>query len=290
MSGSLIWESALTDQPTTEFALAEGLISIGLRNGLVQTFDAQTGAARWEFASGDYVEGAISVADGVVIVTNRARVVQALGLQTGSLRWEFRADGGGLPGTVQGAPPQGAPWTPALITENAVVVGQTANLAWTIISIDLESGEARWRTDLPVENNFIAHNLHFTPTDDGVLAWAGTESLALLDEESGEELAITTIDGGVAGAQYAIARDAVYWVTSGPPRMVASDIETGDQQWEIDLPGGANEILYEPLVTGGSVYVGGLTGNLTAVGSMSDSAKATEQSTHIEVLPQHHSF
>ncbi len=285
LSGDLIWESALPDQPTAEFAYSEGLILIGLRNGLVQMFDAQSGVATWEFDTGEYVEGAIAVSNGVVIVTNRARTVQALDLQTGARQWEFRAESGGMPSTVQGAPSQGAPWTPPMVTEEAVNAGHSANGVWTVVSIDLGSGEERWRTDLLVENNFISNNLHFIPIDEGILAWASADSLVLLDGASGAELEATTIDGGILGAQYAIARDAVYWVATGPPRMVASGLETGEQLWAVELPGGANEILYEPLVAGGTVYVGGLSGNLTAIGSESDSAIDREQSTEIaEVL------
>jgi outer membrane protein assembly factor BamB len=135
-TGDMRWKFELPDNRTlkgirSSAAADSGRIVFGADDGMVYSFDGETGARKWTFDTGAPVFASPLIVAGRVFVGNRRGVVYALDVATGRQAWK----------TPTGA----AIYANAVPAGHIIIVG---NLAGDALGIRESDGTILWRTGL----------------------------------------------------------------------------------------------------------------------------------------------
>lgn len=199
-------------------------------NGLVRAFDAETGEERWRRGDERWSDGVPPVVgpDGNRLFLAAGEHVYELDPETGETRFSRR-----LFGRIVG-----------LSYRPPVVYATTES--GEVYAVSDDDGTGYWRTDLPDATNAA-------PT---VL---GRETLVSCYDGNVYVLGRRgqvkrTLDAGFGGAERSLAlTDGTVYAVVGSS-LVATGLDSGDLQWQMDLGVAPNN---PPAVVGDTVYVGG---------------------------------
>ncbi|MFC7237767.1 PQQ-binding-like beta-propeller repeat protein [Saliphagus sp. GCM10025317] len=245
--GSERWRTRTTVAQSSP-AVAEGLVLVGGHGGPLLALDATTGEQRWSFGNSSYYEGSPTVADGTVFTAARAPeggLIFALNATDGSVEWSVEADVPGSPMEVTG-----------VAVANGVAyfgVGTDASEG-ALYAVDANTGDQRWRVDLPRAGRNPG-NLSTPTIDDGQVFFATNNALFAFTpdgtERWREELSGFT-PRFFTEQSPAVADGSVYFLDGDG--LIAVDSATSDRQWRF-APSSVT-VSSSPVLVDGAVYVG----------------------------------
>lgn len=228
--------------------IAGGVLATIDADGVVATFDAQTGARRWsvsirpEKERGDAPGGGVALDGGRVYVGTGYAEVLALNAADGSILWRRKVSG-----PVRGAPTVAGGRVYALTLDNQVAAlsPDDGALLWShsgiVESAGLLGGNSVAVSGALVAVPYSSGELYGLRADNGWPLWQESLAAARIIGSMG---ALSDIRGLPV-----IDRGAVYAV-SNAGRIMAVDERTGGRLWERDIGGSQT-----PWVAGEQVFV-----------------------------------
>src|SRR6185369_11013433 len=157
------------DRKSVQFtpAVADGLVYVGARDGILYAIDATSGKEKWRSDQQASWVTAPAVADGLVFApSSDARFIQAVYTKTGVEAWRV---------------PNAAPvWSPPAVAGGLVYIG---DFLGNVRALDEKTGKDRWtyRVDGPVLGGAV-------PVPGGLLVGSGDGALYALNTNTGEPL------------------------------------------------------------------------------------------------------
>ena len=274
---------------TSSPAVARGKVYFGSGDGNVYAVDAATGVLQWKFPTGDVVHASPAVVDGMVYIGSWDSRLYALDAETGQPRWTFEA--GQDPVIHNQVGFQGSP----AVVDGVVYVGcRDAH----VYALDAATGRKKW--DYPTSKSWVIG----TPAVRDGVVWVGTSDSSrfmALDARTGR-LRFNFKAGAYVFSSAAIAGDRVVF-GSHNGRLYALDTKSGTQAWDFETQAAQQDpmhvlnpdgtlgdaifapvfgdfqdmyisflrfvsigaIMSSPAIDRGTVYVGGMDGNLYAL-------------------------
>lgn len=116
------------------------------------------------------------------------------------------------------------------------------------------------RADLAWDTTLDVRGLSSPTASAGTLYLGGTSAVYAVDEETGRQVWMQSVEGAITSAP-TVSAGSVYAGTLGSS-VVATDATTGTQQWRRQVSGA---VVYPPTASGGTVYVGTAAGRLHAL-------------------------
>lgn len=248
-------------------AVANGVLYVAGKDGMLYALDAASGTERWRFTISEYVtRSSPAIIDGTVYIGG-GFAFYALDAATGQQRWSvpIRYAGQASPTVANG------------------VVIVTSQEGW-IYALKAETGETVWRaaTDgLAFGAPAIIGDQVIYGTDNGVvsnvelasgrLTWRATvagavfaspvvsESTVMVTTQAGTLIALTIVDGrqlwsfAHGGSESPILSDAIVVLSGSDAGIYGLDPATGEQRWM--YPAGKRD-LSAPVTTGDVIVVG----------------------------------
>jgi outer membrane protein assembly factor BamB len=239
------WGHENGDYFTSSPVVADGLVIVGGRDGLLVARDVATGRERWHYSAECEIWGSPAVADGVVVVGDQCGRVHAVLVGTGARRWRFRTVGDTLVSASFGFDRRTIQSSPA-IWSGTVLVGARDGFLY---AIDLATGRERWRYD---------HNVSWvnaSPAVDGRLVYATSSDGAFaqaVDLATGKEV-WRAAGLGISWSSPLVAGDLVY-VTTGTGWVYGLDRATGTRRWAWRADGA---VWSSPVLAAGGLLVFG---------------------------------
>lgn len=263
----LVWRFDTGGEVYSSPAIANGMLYVAGKDGMLYALDAATGAERWRFAISEYVtRSSPAVVDGTVFVGGGFSF-QAIDAATGQQRWS-------VPIRYAG---QASP----TIANGIVIV--TSQEGW-IYALDTETGETVWRTatdGLAFGAPAIVGDHVIYGTDNGVvnnvdlasgrLTWrvtvagavfaspVGSPSMVLVTTQAGTLIALDLDDGAQlwsvahGGSEAAALSDDLVVLSGSDAGIYGIDPSSGAQRWM--YPAGKQDIS-APVTTGDTVLAG----------------------------------
>jgi outer membrane protein assembly factor BamB len=185
-TGSLLWQKPLGAPDNSSVAAADGLVALGLQNGVMVVLALADGSGRWRTDTGDGARiGTPTIAGGRVYVATLdgggpgSRHITALDLATGKVLWRFASPG------------DEPAYAPAIADGRAIVEGEDGR----ITALDPATGSVLWQAKAPGLVEVVA------AIADGVSYGASNGGYAFaLDAATGKELWRLPIEGIPYGA------------------------------------------------------------------------------------------
>jgi len=179
------------DRKSVQFtpAVADGLVYVGARDGILYAIDAASGKEKWRFDQQVSWVTTPAVADGLVFApSSDARFIQAVYAKTGVEAWRV---------------PNAAPvWSPPAVAGGLVYIG---DFLGNVRALDEKTGKDRWtyRVDGPVLGGAV-------PVPGALLVGSGDGALYALNTTTGEPLKRAVFwDPAFLKATWASGSDAV---------------------------------------------------------------------------------
>src|SRR5450432_710911 len=139
--GARHWSTTLAPATTTVSspAVADGIVVVGARDGVIRALGASDGRLLWQFATGDSVQASPAVLKGKVVVPSLDGKLYGLHLADGRIAWQ--KDGGGLGQS-----------SPAVIGDSVIVARGYPRRS--LRRIDVVTGDTLWETSPEVLAQF----------------------------------------------------------------------------------------------------------------------------------------
>ena len=217
--------------------------------GLVEAFNAQTGAVVWK-AQSYTTSGEPVVANGTLYVGADDGTVRAFDAATGAPHWSFTRTVGvssqlGLDGYVA-------------VSGDTVYVTSDAG---AVYALDAATGKQRWLYTLPTPQT----NIYTTPTLAFGLVYFGSGGFGgavyALDMTTGKVRWTAAQDGGFDG-QLAVVGDTLYAGANDADTVHAYDAKTGASRWSFNT--GA-QVHAQAAIGADTVYVGAQDSTVYAI-------------------------
>jgi outer membrane protein assembly factor BamB len=225
--GAGFWSTSLPGLTTTVSspAVADGLVVVGGRDGMIRALGAGDGRLRWQFASGDTIAASPAILKGRVVVPSLDGKLYGLHLADGRLAWQ--KDGFGLGQS-----------SPSVVGDSVVVARGYPGRS--LLRIDAVSGEVLWETAPGLLGQFS----NSSAASDGsqVIIGANEGHYASFDLATGAPLWTYEAEGIVNLAAPVILDGRAYLLPGGRgSRIHAVDLATGQAVpgWPVDLPAAA---------------------------------------------------
>lgn len=263
----LVWRFDTGGEVYSSPAIANGVLYVASKDGILYALDAATGAERWRFEISEYVtRSSPAVVDGTVFVGG-GFAFHAINAATGQERWS-------VPIRYAGQA------SPTIASGVAIVTSQEG---W-IYALDVATGETVWRTatdGLAFGAPAIIGDQVIYGTDNGVvnkvelgsgrLTWRVTvagavfaspvvsPTMALVTTQAGTLIALDLVDGAQlwsvahGGSEAASLSDDLVVLSGSDAGIYGIDPSSGAQRWI--YPAGKREIT-APVTTGDMVLAG----------------------------------
>ncbi len=234
------WTASTGDAILSTPAVSGATLIIGSDDRTVYAFDAGDGKELWTAPTDGPVRSSPLLAGGTAYVGSFDGNLYALAARNGREQWI--------------APTGFEVFSSPALSGETVVVG-----AEGVLAIDSDSGAEQWRFD-------TGGAVNSSPAIEDGTAYVGADdgSLHALALGSGRERWSTELDGDPVNSSPAVAEGTAY--VGADDGLHAVDAESGDQNWQLDVPGGINS---SPAVSEGTVFVGTRDGSVLAVDAAS---------------------
>lgn len=208
-SPTLAWRLDTGGELYSTPTIANGVVYVTSKAGVLHAVDAATGAELWTYEVTSYVTRATpAIVDGIVYVGG-GFTFSALDAASGDVRWTVPLQYGG----------QASP----TVRDGLVVV--SSQQGW-IFALDADTGEIAWR--LPTEGIVFSAA---TITDDAVVYGTDEGILYSVDRVSGTLNWRISLPGGVFAAP--VVSDATILATTQAGELFALDRSTGERNWSV---------------------------------------------------------
>jgi len=146
-SSSIVWRLKLDAPARSAPAVGGGKVVVTAQSGVVQAFDAVTGAAAWHAStdtSGAALLGASSAAISgtTVVVTGSTGEIQALDLATGAVKWQASITGNSTISAISGL--RDASASPVIHGDTVYATG----IGGALVALDIKTGDLRWKQSI----------------------------------------------------------------------------------------------------------------------------------------------
>ncbi len=270
--GETLWSYDLTPQRDDAkqgqgggLAVSGGTLYVASGFGTLTALDASNGAEVWTQRLDASATGAPSVRDGVVYVVSGDQIAWAIEADSGRVRWQV--EGVGDANNVAGAP------APAIGEKHVIFSFGNGSVQ----AMFRQGGLRLWSADLLGRRNGFAlsgiDDITGDPLISGETVYAGNHSgrIAALSVHTGERF--WTAQQGALGPAWP-AGDSVFFV-SDRNQLVRLDADTGEQIWQVALPGyeptrnpnrkrDASFANHGPILAGGRLIVASSDGQIRA--------------------------
>ncbi|MGH1413003.1 MAG: PQQ-binding-like beta-propeller repeat protein [Pelagimonas sp.] len=233
-SGEVLWSHDLTplrdkniEAQGGGLAYSDGKIYVASGFGTLSALDPASGKEIWVQRLGGTATGAPTVRGGVVYIVSGDQIAWAIEADSGRIRWQI--EGNGDINNVAGSP------APAVSDKHAVFAYGGATVQTTF----RQGGLRLWNADILGRRNGVALTMVDDLTGDPVIVgetvYVGNHSgrIVALSLHDGERL--WTTRQGALGPVWP-AGGSVFFV-SDRNKLVRLDAATGEQIWEVELPG-----------------------------------------------------
>ena len=229
----IVWRFDTGGEVYSSPAIADGIVYVASKSGLLHAIDAGSGTERWRVAVSDYVtRSSPAVVDGTVYIGGGFAFL-AIDAKTGQERWRVPVQYSGQA-------------TPTVADSMVVVSSQEGY----VFGIDAETGEVKWRS--PTDGVTFG-----TPAVAGSQVVFGTDAGILynLDLLTGKLHWRTPLAGAIFASPAIMGASVLVPTQAGT--LMAIDLETGKQLWTA-AQGGAET----PAIANGLVVLSASDGGI----------------------------
>lgn len=210
IDGRVLWEVEVGEPVDGGATVSNGELYFGAGDGRLHALDAAGGGELWSFDSGGNLDSVPAVARDHVLFANAVGTLVCLVRETGRVAWTIDDDDPVLRVTRGLHPPVKGQASPLVVGERVYVGFPSGRIS----AIDLETGVARWTTDLAgeavrhtdvdeqpvwVEDRLLAASfsggLYALDPQDGAVLWRQPLRGATRPAPYGSQLLTTTVDG-----------------------------------------------------------------------------------------------
>ena len=228
--GARHWSTTLAPATTTVSspAVADGIVVVGARDGVIRALGASDGRLLWQFATGDSVQASPAVLKGKVVVPSLDGKLYGLHLADGRIAWQ--KDGGGLGQS-----------SPAVIGDSVIVARGYPRRS--LRRIDVVTGDTLWETSPEVLAQFS--NSSVASDGDQVIIGANEGHYYSFDLATGSLRWTYEADGIVNLAAPVIVDGRAYLLPGGrSSRIHAVELASGQAVagWPMEVPVAAPDV------------------------------------------------
>lgn len=244
-SGAILWKSILGGPIRMAAAIVGERLVVECADNYVYGLELSTGVVKWKFfrPDGSLTYAAPTLAPGGSVLVCGESAVYRLNAATGQELWRSTVGGKAL-------------GTPVVSGARVLVAGDGAG----VVSLDLETGERRWR--FRVGDEKTGPDWFGSPLVSGRTLYVSTyrRNVYALDAATGKVKWSTKVLGPALARPALDEKRGLLYLTSmtyrDNPTLTALDSRTGEQVWDYKL----GSLLAAPALGGGRLYLASTNG------------------------------
>ncbi|GFZ83007.1 hypothetical protein RLOatenuis_3110 [Rickettsiales bacterium] len=222
----ILWTARISGlpRPFSSLVFDKNILYASTGDNVIYAIDANQDKILWQKELAGPIRGRIELRDGIILLRSASDIFYAISAEDGSILWTkgFFRDEIERSGSA-----------PVLALDRMAILPQSSGV---FSAVDIQTADVIWEQRLSNKDHpQLAYN---TPM---LLAYIG-ENKAVASEFSGRTAVLDTRDGSIIwsddlDAFFAAAADKDYVFLLSEHRLVSVQVENGNMQWSVDLPG-----------------------------------------------------